>query len=189
MKQVKQIERVAGAAVLSPAIDGEYSLQAALLPRAEISVKKTERGMEAEGVVLADVLLLGADGGHRSATLSLPFAFPIDVDDENVEIDCIVSGLNVRRKKSGETDAEATLKLCVRTYEHRSWEYVCEVQEGEVYPVEESAFSVFIPRAGEDLWQVAKRLACDPDDLQKSNEHLQFPLKDGERVFVYRRIT
>ena len=189
MKQEKRIERVAGAAVLSPAIDGEYSLQAALLPRAEISVKKTENGMEAEGVVLADVLLLGTDGGHRSATLSLPFALPMDVDGDYAQIDCIVSGLNVRRKKNGETEAEATLKLCVRTYGHRSWEYVCEVQEGETYPVEESAFSVFLPRAGEDLWQVAKRLACDPDDLQKSNAHLKFPLKEGERVFVYRRIT
>lgn len=189
IKQVKQVERIHGTALISPLLDGEYSLQAAVLPRAEISVHKTEKGMEAEGAVLADVLLLGADGGHRSATLSLPFVFPLDGEGDYAECDCIVCGLNVRRKKNGETEAEATLKLCARSYAQRTWEYVCEVQEGEEYPVEESAFSVFIPRAGEDLWQVAKRLACDPEDLKKSNGHLEFPLKEGERIFVYRQIT
>ncbi len=188
-KQEKCHERISGAAIISPAVDGEYTLQAAVLPRAEIAVKKTEKGTEAEGVVLADVILVGGDGGHRSGNLSLPFTFPMDTDGEDVEIDCIVCGLNVRRKKSGETEADATLKLCVRTYENKSWEYVCEVQEGEAYPKEESAFSVFIPRAGEDLWQVAKRLACNPEELQKSNGHLQFPLKGEERIFVYRQIT
>jgi hypothetical protein len=38
------------------------------------------------------------------------------------------------------------------------------------------------------LWQVAKRLACDPDELQKSNPELTFPVKEGERIFVYRQI-
>ncbi len=189
IKQIKQVERISGTAVISPVLEGEYSLQAAVLPRAEISVNKTKNGMEAEGAVLADVLLIGADGGHRSATLSLPFVLPLDADGDYAECDCIVCGLNVRRKKNGETEAEATLKLCVRTYEDRAWEYVCEVQEGEEYPAEESAFSVFIPRAGEDLWQVAKRLACDPEDLKKSNAHLEFPLKEGARIFVYRQIT
>ena len=187
--QIKCMQRISGAAVISPAIDGEYTLQAAVLPRAEIALKKTEKGMEAEGAVLADVLLLGADGGHRSATLSLPFAFPVDVEGDYADADCIVCGLNVRRKKNGETEADATLKLSVRAYEQRTWEYVCQVQEGEEYPAEESAFSVFIPRAGEDLWRVAKRLACDPEDLQRSNGHLEFPLKEGERIFVYRQIT
>ena len=108
---------------------------------------------------------------------------------EEADGECIVCGLTVRRKKSGETEADATLKCSVRAYEQRTWEYLSQVQEGEAYPAEESAFSVFIPRAGEDLWQVAKRLACDPEELKKSNAHLEFPLKEGERIFVYRQIT
>jgi len=188
-KQIKCSERVNGAALFSPTVEGEYSLQAAVLPRMEIALKKAENGMEAEGVVLADVIFVGADGSHRSSTLSLPFVFPVDVAGDYAEVEGIVCGLNVRRKKNGETEAEATLKLCVRAYEERKWEYVCEVAEGEAYPVEESAFSVFIPRAGEDLWQTAKRLACDPEELKKSNGHLEFPLKGGERIYVYRQIT
>ncbi|MBQ9714532.1 MAG: hypothetical protein IJV83_04335 [Clostridia bacterium] len=189
LKTKKQIERVSGTALLSPIIEGDFSLQAAVLPRAEISVRKTENGGEAEGAVLAEVLLVGADGGHKSATLSLPFVFPVDTDGGTVEADCIVCGLNVRRKKSGETEAEATLKLCLRYYGEQTWEYVQEVNEGEEYPKEDCAFSVFIPHAGEDLWQTAKRLCRTPEELQKSNPNLEFPLKEGERIFVYRQIT
>ena len=185
---VKYTERINGSAVLSPDLDGEYVLQAALLPRAEILLKKGERGMEAEGVVMADVLLRGADGAHRSAQLSLPFLFPVDVEEETVEAGCLVCGLNVRRKKNGETEAEATLKLCVQTHKEISWEYISAVEEGEEISEDNGAFSVFIPRAGEGLWEFAKRLRCAPEDIRQSNPELQFPIREGERIFVYRQI-
>ena len=185
---LKCTERVNGIAALSPVLDGEYSLQAAVLPRAEITLKKGERGMEAEGGVMADVLLCGADGAHRSAELSLPFVFPVDIDGDEAEAECLVCGLNVRRKKSGETEAEATLKLCVKSYKEISWQYPSHVEEGEEIAVENGAFSVFIPRAGEGLWELAKRLRCAPEDIQKSNPTLEFPIREGERIFVYRQI-
>lgn len=188
LKQIKCTERVSGIAALSPAIDGEYTLQAAVLPKAEIVCKKTEQGYEAEGAVLANVLLCNADGTHRAVELSLPFVFPMEAEGAFIEADCLVCGLNVRRKKSGETEAEATLKLSMRCYDDWEWEYVLEGVEGETYLPNESAFSIFIPRAGEDLWTVAKRLKCSPEEVEKSNPNLQFPVKEGERIFIYRQI-
>lgn len=187
-KHIKCTERVSGVAALSPVVDGEYVLEAAVLPRAEIACRKGENGMEAEGIVLAEVLLKSADGGHRSSTLSLPFVFPVEADCDYAEAEYMVCGLNVRRKKNGETEAEATLKLCIRAYEDREWEYVSETEEGEVYGENGSGFSVFMTKAGEELWQVAKRVGCAPEELQKSNPDLVFPLKEGERIFVYRQI-
>ena len=185
---IKTTERVSGEAVVSPEVEGEFILQAAVLPRAEIVCKKTERGMEAEGAVLAEVLFCGADGAHRSASLALPFVFPLEVEGDHVEVDCAVCGLNVRRKKNGETEAEATLRLCLRVFENRSWSYLSQLEEGECYGGTDCGFSVFVTGAGEGLWQVAKRLACSPEELQKSNPNLEFPLKEGERIFVYRQL-
>ncbi len=187
-KHTKCVERINGTAMLSPDIDGEYVLQAAVLPRAEIVCRKGDRGMEAEGVILAEVLLGGADGSRRNATLTLPFVFPIDEDGDEVEAKGMVCGLNVRRKKNGETEAEATLKLSLCSYQKKEWEYVSEVTEGETYGETDAAFSVFMTSAGEDLWQVSKRLACAPEDLQRSNPDLEFPLKEGQRIFIYRQI-
>ena len=185
---VKCVERISGSASLSPDIDGEYTLQAAVLPRVEIVCRKGDRGMEAEGVILAEVLFSGTDGSMRSATLTLPFVFPIDIDGKLVEAEGMVCGLNVRRKKNGETDAEATLKLSLCVYEEREWAYISETIEGEKREETDAAFSVFITNAGEGLWQVSKRLACDPEDVKRSNPNLEFPLKEGERIFVYRQI-
>ena len=187
-KHAKTTERVNGEAIISPEVEGDFTLQAAVLPRAEITCKKGEHGMEAEGAVEAEVLFCGSDGSHRSATLALPFVFPLDIEGEFVEADCAVCGLNIRRKKNGETEAEATLRLSLRAYETQAWGYVCEVEEGAPYGAADSGFSVFITSAGEDLWQVSKRLACAPDALQKSNPELQFPLKAGERIYVYRQL-
>ncbi len=187
-KSNRCIERVSGVASISPSLDGEYALQASLLPRAEITCRKGENGMEAEGVILAEVVLKGDGGGYRSATLSLPVLFPIDVEGDYAELDCLVCGLNVRRKKSGETEAEATLKLSARGYNEERWSYVENVEEGQTYDEEKSAFSIFMTEEGEELWSVAKRLRCAPEALQSNNPQLEFPLKKREKIFVYRQL-
>ena len=188
MKQVKHAERVGGFAALSSLPDGEFTLQAAVMPRADIVCKKTEKGMEAEGAVLAEIVLVNNEGMHRSATLSLPFLFPVDAEGE-AEIDCVVCGLNVRRKKNGETEAEGTLKMCVRSYGRKTWRYVNGVEEGAPYPKEDGAFTVFMPRAGEDEWSLCKRLGCSSERLKATNGELKFPLKGDERICVYRQLS
>ncbi len=180
-------ERIGGVASLSPAVEGDYSLQAALLPRVEISCRRGKDGYEAEGIIFAEVLLKGADGGYRSSTLSLPFLFPVEGEGALVEGAGIVCGLNVRRKKNGETEAEGTVKGCLRRYEQIEREYIRGVEEGAAYP-EERAFSVFFTESGEELWDLSKRLHCSPENLQKDNPQLEFPLKKREKIFVYRQI-
>lgn len=187
-KRIRCSERVSGVASISPMVDGEFSLQAAILPRAELVCRKTEGGMEVEGVVTAKTLFVGGDGAHRAAELSLPVVFPLDIDGESADAECLVCGLNLRRKKNGEIEAEATLKLSVNAYEQKQWSYVSSVEEGEKYEESDCAFSVFLPEVGEGLWQVAKRLRCEPTSLQKNNPDLQFPVKEGQRIYVYRQI-
>ena len=187
-KRFRSMERVSGIASLSPAVEGEFSLQAAVLPHAELTCRKTENGVEAEGILSAKVLLKNADGVYRVTELSLPILFPLDTEGELVEAECMVCGLNLRRKKNGETEAEATLKLSVNVYEQMEWQYVCGVEEGEEYGEDDCAFSVFLPKEGEGLWEVSKRLRCPPEALQKSNPDLQFPIKAGQRIYVYRQI-
>jgi hypothetical protein len=181
---LRVVERVSGNALLSPAVEGEYALKGVVLPRAEVACKKGE----IEGAVFAEVLLALADGGYKSATLSLPFAFSVETDGEETETDCIVCGLNLRRKKDGTTEAEATLKIVVRTYENKAWRYIGGLTVGAPYPKEEFAFSVYATTEGESLWQVAKRLRQTPEELKKNNPDLDFPARVGQRIYVYRQI-
>lgn len=181
-------ERASGAASLSVPIDYSASLQAAVLPRAEITCKRGENGGEAEGAIFADVLLCDADGVHRSAELSLPFLFPVKYDEDCIaEAEATVCGLSVRQRREGEAEAEATLKVTLRLYKETTAEYICETEEGEAYKESDSAISIFIPRAGDGLWEIAKQLRRPPEDVEKSNPELKFPVKEGERIFIYRQ--
>lgn len=184
----KRVERVSGSATLSENFEGDVVLKCATVPKAELALKKTENGFDAEGIVTAEVIFCGVDGAHRSAVLNLPCLFPIGVRAEEAEADAVVCGLNVRRNKDGQIDAEATLKIALRCFEKGEWEYIAEAVEGELYEENTCAISLFTMRAGEDLWQVAKRLARDPEELKRSNPELEFPVKEGERLFVYRQI-
>ena len=187
-KQIKCVERVGGTAVLSPLPDNEYILQAAVLPKSVVSLKKTNTGFEAEGVLTAEILLKNAEGAYKSSTLSLPFVFPVLAEGKYAEADCMACGLNVRRSANGETQAEATLKLSVRCYDESDEKFVCAVEEGEPIQRSTAAVTLFIPRVGDDLWTVAKRRHIAPDELEKSNPELVFPIREGERIFVYRQI-
>lgn len=184
----KCVERISGKALLSTNGDGEFALQAALRPRAELTLKKTANGYEAEGAILADVLTKG-EGGYRCVELSLPFLFPLPYREEVIEADYAVCAVNVRRNAAGETEAEATLKLCVRCYERLEWAYVNEVVEGAAFAENTSAFSVFMLKADEELWEVAKRLRCSPEQLKKTNPDLTFPVKEEQKIYVYRQIV
>lgn len=181
-------ERIGGTASLSVPIDYSANLQAAVLPRAEISCKKGENGGEAEGAIFADVLLCDADGVHKSAALSLPFLFPVNFADAAfAEAEATVCGLSVRQRREGEAEAEATLKVTVKLFKEANAEYVSEVEEGEAYAANESAISIYVPQEGDGLWETAKKLRRAPEELEKSNPELTFPVKKGERIFVYRQ--
>ena len=188
LNTAKCVERVGGKATLSQAVSDDYALECAVSPKTEIAVKRTENGFEAEGVLFAEVLLSGKDGGYKKCELSLPFIFPIELTGEEAEAEGIVCGLNIRRKKDGDTEAEAIVKIVARSYAYAEWEEICEVEAGEEYPKTQSAFSVYGLRAGEELWDVAKRLKRDPEELKKSNPDLKFPVEQGARIFVYRQI-
>jgi hypothetical protein len=66
-------------------------------------------------------------------------------------------------------------------------EAVTEAEEGEAREENGSAISVYLPKAGDDLWTTAKRLSQFPDEFAKCNEGMTFPLKGEERLFVYRQ--
>ena len=181
-------ERIGGAAALSSPMEGTDSLLCALLPQAEIEIKKGENGGEAEGVVTATLVLKDETGAAKSVILSLPFLFPIPYSEcEKAEAEAVVCGLSVRQKKAGEAEADATLKLTVKYYQKAEGKYLSEVKVLGEREQNDCAISIYLPTAGDDLWTTAKRLGREPEKLQKSNPELKFPLKGDERIFVYRQ--
>ena len=194
LKGVKTyVKKAEGIAALNAPIDYTTSFLAAALPKAEIAVKSAgDNAIELEGAATARVILSDKDG-VRSAEMTLPFLFSetcefaLSGGETEFEAEAIACGISLKQKKEGEAEAEATIKITVFVYETASVSFVAAAEEGEEYGEEKCAMSIFLPRGGDGLWETAKALRKTPEELQRSNPDLTFPLKEKERILIYNR--
>ncbi len=182
---IRVTERISGKCALSGPIDFSDKLEAVTLQRAEAELTAGEGGKTVDGVAMSTLLIQGADGSHRGVELSLPFSVPLEAGEGSVSV--LVCGMSARQKQEGEIEAEATLKITVQEKRQVSARLVAGCEEGEALPVNDSAVSVYIPRAGDGLWELAKSLKKSPEEVSASNPDIEFPIKEGQRVIVYRK--
>ena len=182
---VKLTERVTGKAALSSTIDFSDTLEAVTLQRAEANLAFTAEGTQLEGVAMATLLVRGADGSRRGVEMSLPFSVPVSAEGSMASV--LVCGMSARQRQEGEIDAEATLKIALQEKKFCSLKVVSSAEAGEKHPVSDSAISVYIPRAGDGLWELAKSLKKSPEEVSANNPDIEFPVKEGQRVIIYRK--
>ena len=181
-------EKVSGAASLSAPIDYSATLQALVLQRAEADCRTGREGEELQGVVSATLLLVESDGSHRAAEVQLPFALPLqNAPQGEKEVSVLVCGMSVRQKREGEAEVEATLKFAVECLAVRTVRFISALEAGEEIKASDSAFSVFLPREGDGLWEIAKTLHKPPEEVTADNPSMTFPVRRGERIIIYRR--
>ena len=141
--------------------------------------------MTVDGVAMSTLIVQGTDGSHRAIELSLPFSVPIEATDASISV--LVLGMSARQRQEGEIEAEATLKITAKERRKVSARLVSGCEEGDPLPVSDSAVSVYIPRAGDGLWELAKSLKKSPEEVSANNPDIEFPIKEGQRVIVYRK--
>lgn len=175
-------ERVSGLAAAKAKLDYTCAFLAAALPRAEFV--RSESGIE--GSITATLLYEQA-GEIRSTEINLPFSVNLaGLNAECTEISVAVCGVSLRQRAEGECEAEAALRISAADGGRVTVKYISEATEGGSRSYNDSAISVYIPEAGDGLWETAKRLSETPDSIQKSNPELKFPLTGKERILIYR---
>ncbi len=179
-------ERVSGRAALSSAVDFSDVFQAIALQRAEANLVRGEEGTRVEGVAMATLLVLGADGSHRGVELSLPFSVSVPAEGE-CAVSVLCCGVSARQRQEGEVDAEATLKIVLQPQKKIFFKVVVAAEEGDPLPVCDSAVSVYLPHAGDGLWELSKSLKKPPEEVSANNPDIEFPIKEGQRVVIYRK--
>lgn len=175
-------ERVTGLCATKAKLDYTCSLLAAALPKAEFA--HSQSGIE--GSVSA-TLLYEQNGEIHSTEVNLPFSVTLTgLNTECADITVAVCGVNIRQRAEGECEAEAVLKIAAADCEQQTVKYLTDAVEGEKLNVNDSAISVYIPAAGDGLWNTAKKLLQSPEEIQSTNPELTFPLSGKERILVYR---
>ena len=135
------------------------------------------------------VLVYEQNGEIKSTDVNLPFSVVLNGVAEAGQTVCedvAVCGVSVRLKAEGEAEAEAVLKISATVCEERRVKYLTGIEEGAETEVNDCAVSVFLPAAGDGLWDIAKKLKKAPEDVSACNGELSFPLTGKERILVYR---
>lgn len=179
-------ERVSGLAATKSKLTYDCKFLAAALPQAECSFN-AETGC-VEGAVNT-VLVYEQNGEIKSTDVNLPFSVVLNGVAEAGQTVCedvAVCGVSVRLKAEGEAEAEAVLKISATVCEERRVKYLTGIEEGAETEVNDCAVSVFLPAAGDGLWDIAKKLKKAPEDVSACNGELSFPLTGKERILVYR---
>jgi hypothetical protein len=183
--------------VLDTAITGSeinFSSDIEGITQESLSIQATsisEGKITAEGVVTALALTKTNEGTIGSVTLELPFTLELELDGVTDKSKVLLSGIAhsvfARQKKEGEIEMEASMKIYARAFDYDYLTVISDVTEGDEILKKSSAISVFIPEKNDELWDVAKRLKENPEDILKYNSELEFPLKGEERIIIYRQ--
>ena len=118
---------------------------------------------------------------------------PIEIDLDNLNIDgdfkvkCVAVLPSVKILSLTETEINSTVMLTVYPKQLKNLDYVKDVVDAGEKKVNNFAISVYIPTEGEELWSLSKRLNVSPEELEKTNPELQFPLNGSERIVIYRQ--
>lgn len=157
--------------------------------RAEIvSVETADGGVSVTGTVTATALFLTDGESPLSVKTEFPFEKFIETDGVDTEISVVAKKAYGKPYTLSEIDMETELVFTVCAKKRYGIIYVSAVEEGEEKTPETAAVSVYIPIAGEGLWELSKRLNVSPEKLIAVNSDLQFPLSGAERIVVYRQI-
>lgn len=178
-------ERVSGLCATRNKLDYTCNFKAVALPRAEFSFRRESHTLE--GAVTA-VLVYEQGGEQRSSEVSLPFTVSPSglFEEEDPAITVVACGVSVRQRSEGECEAEAVLKISVFGRKEKRSAYITKLTEGKPVKESDAAISVIIPAAGDELWDIAKKLRRAPKAVSECNPELTFPLKGDERILVYR---
>lgn len=175
-------ERVSGLCATKAKLDYTCTFLAAALPKAEFA--RSDSGIE--GSVSA-TLLYSQNGEVRSTEVNMPFTVNLNgLNSRQGDLTAAVCGLNIRQRAEGECEAEAVLKIAAADCDEVKVRYVSQIEEGAAKTRGDSAISVYVPSAGDTLWDTAKRLLQSPEEIEATNPQLTFPLSGKERILVYR---
>lgn len=143
-----------------------------------------------EGAVTGTIIYSDAEAGRRSSCAAeIPFRFTVDLDSEEgdvIDVSGTVGKITVRPSRLGELSLRAEVCLCVCGLRPKKTEVVSAFIRGAAYPDRKGTITMHVARDGETLWESAKELCVTPDTVLAQNPDLEFPLKKGDKVFVYR---
>ncbi|MBO4252280.1 MAG: DUF3794 domain-containing protein [Clostridia bacterium] len=167
---------------------GNSRIIAVVGEKAEIaSCSQSGNGVNVSGTMAFKLWLLAEDGQVESRKSEIPFEIALADISGEAEVLVAIKSATAKLVTLTEIECEADAVFTVYQTDNYSAEIISAVEAGEEKTTPTAAISVYIPHAGEGLWELSKRLNVCPETLVATNSDLQFPLTGKERIIVYRQ--
>ena len=153
----------------------------------------TENGIQAEGVLAIHVLYISSDDRYpiNSFSTLVPFSHLIETPglqkEDIYELNGSVEQLAAVMLDSNEIEIKAELSLDIIAFKKKRGKAVIGAKQ---LPFDEEAFSslpgmvVYMVKAGDSLWEIAKKYDTTMEHLMKMNDLQTEEVKVGERIFI-----
>lgn len=143
-----------------------------------------------EGVASTTVLYYNKEESSKNSIIvEMPFSVKVKADDVTEDyslvVNCVMSDISTKSKRGQEIEVFAKLYLYIDVYSTATSAVISEVSLGEEKATCDCALKIYIVKENETLWDVAKSLGTNVEELMMQNPELELPLKANDRVYMY----
>ena len=144
-----------------------------------------------EGINTITVLYLNKETNNiNSVSIESPFSLSFNVDGiEGLtpDVQIVMGEVAAKGKRGNEIEATGDQYIYVNFFGSDTDGIITSIKIGEERNQYMAPLMLYIAKPGDTLWDVAKNLYVSPDLIIQQNPDLEFPLKGGERIRVYRQ--
>lgn len=129
----------------------------------------------------------------NSVLIDLPYSLAIsnkELKEGNVATISIKLGeISVKNKKGRELEVVANVYVCYNVSTPTVSAFTTSVAFGDEKPTPEYSLEIVVCKQDETLWDVAKRLSVKEELLLAQNPDVILPLKEGDKLVVFREVA
>lgn len=148
--------------------------------------------LNVEGVVRFNVLYFNRESMSVVGFITeCPFEVSGGINDDMQDFSNITSiavgDITFKSRRGKEIDINANVFVTSNLLNNENCAVITNIEVGEEKQENECAISIYYVKAGEQIWDVAKKMNVSPDLILEQNPDLKLPLEGGEKVFIFRQ--
>ena len=170
----------------SPYVDGGRILTVLSENLSVISLKQSNGEAVLDGMLKADVVLKNSDNGISSISVECPVSVEFAINGAISSLRLVLTDV-IARLRNGEIELECHVKLYYKEYFEVDVDCIEDVIELGQRNNLDGAICVCLGKKGDDLWDIAKKIGADEQEILSFNQDVEFPLALDERIIIYRQ--
>lgn len=142
-----------------------------------------------EAIIKANLIYLNDEENKiYSVDVEVPTILTSNTDldaNSQIEVFATLSDVDVMVKKGREVYVDAVVKVFANVCVTKSGAVISKVEFGEFISASDAGIEIYFAKAGDNVWDIAKQLKVKPEQIERQNQEVSFPLEKDENICIY----